>query len=260
MPSIAIVIPAYNEEKRIGKTLDSYLPFFTKLVKNKKISKFKIIIVINATTDRTKEIVKKYKSKDLEYLDFKKGGKGFAVKEGFKHALKSKYSHIGFVDADMSTTPEEFYRLATEMGGADGVIASRYLHGAKLIPRNTIPRIIASRCYNALIRALFLVPYRDTQCGAKIFKKEALEKIINNMDMTEWAFDLELLYLLNKQNLNIREIPTTWSNKGYAKINFWRAGRYMALSIIRLRIIHSPFKGIVRLYDFASNLIMRKKK
>lgn len=260
MSGLAIVIPAYNEEKRIGKTLDFYTKYFYKLIKDKKLSNLKIIVVINASTDRTKEIVKKYKSENLEYLDFKKGGKGFAVKEGFKHALKGNYSHIGFVDADMSTSPEEFYRLAMEIKNSDGVIASRYLPGAKLTPKNTLPRIIASRVYNSLIRCLFWMPYRDTQCGAKIFRSDALREIVNEIDMTEWAFDLEILYLLNRKNFRVKEVATVWSNKNYSKINFWRAGRYMVLSVIRLRIVHSPLKWIVRLYDFTSNLIMGKRK
>lgn len=260
MFSLAIIIPAYNEEKRIGKTLDSYTKYFSKLLKDKKLSNFKIIVVINASTDKTKDIVKKYKSKNLEYLDFKQGGKGFAVTEGFKHAVKGNYSYIGFVDADMSTTPEEFYRLSTQINNYDGVIASRYLSGAKLTPRNTLLRIIASRLYNSLIKSLFLMHYRDTQCGAKIFRKEAIAKIINKMDMTQWAFDLEMLYLLRKKGFVVREVPTVWSNKDHAKINFWKAGRYMALSIIRLRLVHSPFKGFVRLYDLATSKLMKRKK
>jgi glycosyltransferase involved in cell wall biosynthesis len=249
MHNIAIIIPAHNEEKRIGATLKAYLSYFNRLVKARKLEKFKIIAVINASTDKTLAIVRKHKQKNLEYLEFTKGGKGFAVIEGFKHALKADYTHIGFVDADMATTPEEYYRLFTKAKGYDGAIASRYLPGAKLNPRNTLPRILASRLYNFFIRALLILPYRDTQCGAKIFKKDALIKILGRVGMTSWAFDIEMLYLINKAGLKIREMPTVWSNKDYSKINFWRAGPWMALAIVRLRIINSPFRGMVRIYD-----------
>ena len=144
MSSLAIIIPAHNEEKRIGKKLETYIPYFSNLVKTGKLEKVKILVVINASTDKTKEIVLKYRHKNLEFIEFIKGGKGFAVIEGFKHALKDNYTYIGFVDADMATTPDEFYRLLSKIDDYDGVIASRYISGAVLKPRNTIPRIIAA--------------------------------------------------------------------------------------------------------------------
>lgn len=249
MVNLGIIIPAHNEEKRISKKLENYVPYFSELVKKRKIDGFKIIIVLNACKDRTKEIVNKYKTKNIEVIEFVQGGKGFAVIEGFKHALKGKYDFIGFVDADMSTTAEEFYRLFSKINGFDGVIASRYLPGAKLNPRNTLPRIIASRVYNMFMRAILLVPYRDTQCGAKIFKGNAVAKISNQIGMTGWAFDIELLYKLNRSGFRIIEVPTVWSNEDYSKINFWKSGPLMALAIIRLRIINSPLRKMVRIYD-----------
>lgn len=248
MPSIAIIIPAHNEEERIGNTLSNYLSYFNKLPKSKKLS-IKIIVVLNACTDKTKEIVLKHKGKSLEFIEFARGGKGFAVIEGFKHALKNNYDFIGFVDADMSTTPEEFHRLFSNINNCDGVIASRYLKGAHLTPSNTIPRIIASRIYNFFIRSILLIPFRDTQCGAKIFKRKALESVAKDVGMTSWAFDIEMLYLLNKRGFNIKEIPTVWSNMDYSTINFWKSGPWMGLAVIRLRIINSPLKMMVRVYD-----------
>lgn len=249
MRSLAIIIPAHNEEKRIRKKLDAYVPYFSNLVKTKKLEGVKILIVINASVDKTKDIVFNYKHQNLEFIEFIKGGKGFAVIEGFKHILKEDYTYIGFVDADMATTPEEFYKLLLKIRDYDGVIASRYISGAILKPRNTVLRIIASRIYNFFIRATLIIPYRDTQCGAKIFKRNALIKIINNIGMTSWAFDIEMLYLLNKAGYKIKEIPTVWSNEDYSTINFWRSGPWMGLAIIRLRILNSPFKRMVKIYD-----------
>ncbi len=249
MYRLAIIVPAHNEEKRIGKTLESYLLYFKEIVKLKKLSSFKIMVVINACSDNTEAVVKKYACKFLEIISFKRGGKGFAVIEGFKHALNGDYTHIGFVDADMSTTPEEFYRLFYKINNCEGIVASRYLSESKLTPRNTFSRIIASRIYNFFIRAILIIPFRDTQCGAKIFKQGALRKVITKMGMTQWAFDIELLYLLNKEGFKIKELPTTWSNRDYSTINFWNAGPWMVLSIVRLRILHSPFKRMVRIYD-----------
>ncbi len=248
MSELAIVIPAYNEEKRIEKTLKAYLLYFRKLPK-KNLKNFKIIVVLNNCSDGTEKIVKKNICKNIEMLNFKKGGKGFAVIEGFKHALRGNYTHIGFVDADMSTSPEEYYRLYSKIENNDGVIASRYLKGAKLSPANTLPRILASRVYNSLIRATIQIPYRDTQCGAKIFRRETIYQIINKMGMTSWAFDIEMLYLMNKNKFKIIEVPTIWSNRDYSKINFWKSGPWMAMSVLRFRLINSPLKKMIRIYD-----------
>jgi len=243
MNKLAIVIPAHNEEKRIGATLKSYLSYF------KNIKGADIIVVINACTDNTRNIVYHNRNNRLKILEFVKGGKGFAVIEGFRYSLNNDYDFVGFVDADMSTKPDEFYRLFSKIKGYDGVIASRYLRGAKLNPKNTFLRIIASRVYNLFIRSLLMIPYRDTQCGAKIFKASSLGKIIDTLGMTSWAFDIELLYKLSKKGFKILEEPTTWSNKEGSKINFWQSGPWMALAVFRLRILNSPFKDVVKAYD-----------
>lgn len=248
---ISIIIPAYNEEKRIGKTLEEYERFFRDL-KKKKLFDFEIIVVINNTKDRTEEIVKKSckKYKEIKYLNFKQGGKGFAIIEGFKEALKNKKNElIGFVDADLATIPQAYYELVKNIGRYDAIIGSRYVKGAVVEPKQTMQRIFVSRVFNFLIRSLFLMNYRDTQCGAKLIKRNVLEKIINKLVITKWAFDVDLLYLLRRHNFRIREFPTVWSDKEYSKINFMKAGPLMALSIIRLRLVNSPFKRVMKVYD-----------
>lgn len=260
MSSLAIIIPARNEEKRIGETVRDYLAYFTTLSKSKKIDSFKIIVVLNDCSDSTLEVVQKFSGKHLEILNFTKGGKGFAVIEGFKYALAKQYTHIGFTDADMSTRPEEFYRLFRKINSHGGVIASRYISGAVLSPPNTILRILASRIYNFFIRSLLFIPYRDTQCGAKIFTRTALQAVVAHIGMTRWAFDIELLYLLHRKGVKILEVPTVWSNKDYSTINFWSSGQWMTLAIIRLRLLHSPLKSLVRVYDRFTSLLRRRKR
>jgi hypothetical protein len=116
-------------------------------------------------------------------------------------------------------------------------------------PKPTLQRIISSRIFNYWIRALFMFPYRDTQCGAKIFKKYALQKVVSSLLITKWAFDVDLLYNLRKHKFKINEVPTAWSDKEYSKINFMRAGPLMALSMLRLRLLNSPFKFVVDFYN-----------
>ena len=251
---ISIIIPAYNEEKRIGATLKEYSNEFENLRK-KKILDYRILIVINNTKDKTEDIVKSFKKKNkrISYLNLKEGGKGYATIQGFKHELNSDSDLIGFVDADMSTLPKEYFRLASEIGHYDGIIANRYHKKSIISPKPTIQRIIASRVYNFLIRTLFMFSYKDTQCGAKIFKKYAIKKVVGSLIITRWAFDVDLLFNLRNHKYNIREVPTVWSDKEYSKINFMRAGPLMALSMIRLRLLNSPFDFIVDFYNKLPN-------
>ena len=250
MDKISIIIPAYNEEKRIGNTLESYSNYFEKLRKHKKID-YGMLVVINNTQDNTEKIVKSVskKNKRVKYLNFKRGGKGFAITEGFKASLKEDYNLMGFVDADMSTNPSAFYDLILKIGKCEGVIASRYLKQSVVNPKPSLKRIIVSRIFNALIRSLLFLPYRDTQCGAKVFKRVVIEKTISQITFSRWAYDVDLLYHVRKNKFKIREIPTSWSDKEHSKINFISAGPWMALGVIRLRLINSPFKFLIRIYD-----------
>ena len=247
---ILIIIPAHNEEKRISKTLEEYGKFFRDL-KNNDILDFEILVVINNSNDRTEELVKKFikKYSEISYLNFKEGGKGFAIIEGFKEALKRKSDLIGFVDADMATSPQAYYELIKNLSNYDGIFASRYVKGSVVNPKQSVQRIIASRVFNFLIRTMFFMKYKDTQCGAKLFRTKAIETIMPNLSITKWAFDVDLIYLLKKGGFKLKEHPTTWSDMEYSKINLKKAGLKMVLAIIRLRLINSKLKDFVRFYD-----------
>jgi len=237
---LSIIIPAYNEEKRIGKTLEEYSKFFEeKLGKN-----FEIIIVINGTKDHTEGVVKEYakKFKGIKYLNFKEGGKGFAVKEGFKVA---EGELIGFVDADLATSPEEFYKLCN-LKGYDGSIASRYLPGAIVKPKQSFSRVLASRVFNFVTRSLFIFNFRDTQCGAKLFKKQVIDKILEKLSISKWAFDIDLLYNSKKLGFKIKEVPTRWEEPGGSHINLKKDSLKMLFSILQLRILTSSFKRMFK--------------
>ena len=230
---VAIIMPAYNEEERIEKTLREY----TKFLRKNKVN-FEINVIINNTSDNTEKIVKNYSksNKEIRYLNFKQGGKGFAITEGFKDSLKRKNDLIGFVDADMATSPEAFYDLIKNIDESDGIIASRYVPGAIIKQKQPLNRVIVSRIGNLIIRVLFWMNYRDTQAGAKLFKRKPLKKVIPNLSVSHWAFDVDLLYQFKKQKFKIIEYPTIWENKEGSKLNLKKASIQVLLSLIKLRI------------------------
>ena len=236
-------MPAYNEEKRIGRTLEEYCSFFSQKKKKEGLD-FEILVVINNTKDNTLRIVKSYmkKCKELRYLNFKQGGKGFAIIRGFKDALKRGNDLIGFVDADLATKAFAFYDLIKNINEYDGIIASRYLKGSIVSPRQKLKRVAASRIFNFMVRNMFFMPYKDTQLGAKLFKKNAVKKIVNKLGTTKWAFDVDLLYNARKERLKVGELPTFWQDVDGSKLKVEKASIQMFFAIVRLRILNSPFK------------------
>ncbi len=233
MKSISIIIPAYNEESVIEKTVKSYLDFF----KGKK-SDFEIIIVPNNCRDKTPEIAeslsRKYKEIKCKNIPHK-AGKGGAVLEGFKIA---KNEILCYVDADNSTKPEMVWKMMNEMDDYDCVMGSRWLKHSKILTKQPLSRRIASRGFNLLVRGLLNLKFTDTQNGGKIFKREIIEKIINKADDSSWAFDVGLLYLIKKENGKIKEIPIVWEDSGKSNLIMYKVIPQMLVKIIKLRFKH----------------------
>lgn len=256
---VAIVIPAYNEEKRIVKTLEEYSNFLSDKKRKGELEDFELIVVCNACVDKTyqvsKNLSKKYK--EIRVLDFKKGGKGFAIIEGFKDALKRENDLIGFVDADNATGVKYFYELIENIGSYGGIIASRYVRGSIILKKQRISRVLVSKVGNIIVRILFLFPYRDTQCGAKLFKRKAIEKVINKLGVSEWAFDIELLYQIEKEGFEIKELRTKWEDKTDSKLKLKKASIQVLFAILQLRISNSPFRDILKVVKPFSVIVWR---
>ncbi|MCX5923372.1 MAG: glycosyltransferase [Candidatus Dependentiae bacterium] len=210
---ICILIPAYNEQDRIGKTLCAYADYF----KNKP-EKVKFLVVANGCNkdDKTVQISQALKKtyKNIDVINLENGGKGYALKNGFLWALKKKFDLIGFVDADMATLPEHFYDLIEACNqGYDGANASRYAKGAKIYPERPLIRLIGGKLYNWVLRKRFGFTCKDTQCGAKIFTRDTIAKVAPQMEETGWSWELEFFYLCQLEGKKIKEVPTVWSDQ-----------------------------------------------
>jgi len=237
---LSIVIPAYNEEQRIGKTLDTYKKFFVNKLD------YEILVVLNGCKDNTLKVVKKFANKRISYINIIEAiGKGGAVIEGFKRV---NGRHIAFVDADSSTEPEQLYFIYNRIKNSnyDGVIGSRWVHGAKIKKYQPLKRIIASRVYNLLVRLILFLPYYDSQCGAKVFTNKAIKSILNTVIPVGWEFDVALLYALRKKGFRIKEVPIEWADKFGSSLKITKTAPKMLKSLLKIRLENSIFRGFIR--------------
>jgi glycosyltransferase involved in cell wall biosynthesis len=243
--SLTIVIPAYNEETRIGRTLEAYLNHFH----HTKFARAEIIVVLNGCRDNTAGVVEQFASKhaNLRVINEPRAvGKGGAIILGFRQA---KGALVGYVDADNSTGPEAFQQLVDALDDGDVVIGSRWMPGSVVSPRQPLKRRIASRVFNFLVRMLFAVNVTDTQCGAKVFRAEAIRFVLPNLGITRWAFDVDVLFQCRRHGFRIREVPTVWSDSSGSQLRVAHASWEMLLAITRLRLIYSPFRFVIAIYD-----------
>lgn len=247
--NLAIIIPAHNEEKRIARTIETYAKFFENKKDEREVDGFFFLIVLNACRDKTQKIVKDFseKYKSVKYIEFKEGGKGFAILEGFKEALKSKADLIGFVDADMATPPECFFDLIKKIKDVDVTIASRGLKES--VVKTSFTRKLTNRGFNFFVRSILLLPYKDTQCGAKLFRRKVIEKVLPEIGITRWAFDIDLIFKIRKKGFKIKEVATVWNDIEGSKIDLIKTPLQMFSAIMRIRLINSPFNFVVRAYD-----------
>ena len=242
---LSIIIPAYNEEARLGRMLDQYLPFFNE----RYAGCYEILVVVNGSRDRTEDVVREYARahKPVRVIvDPRPIGKGGAVMLGFSQAQGRL---VGFVDADGATPPEAFHELVKHIGAAGAIIASRWMPGADVQPPQPLSRRVASRIFNTMVRWMFGFKISDTQCGAKLMKGDALRKVRPDVGITQWAFDVDLLYQFKRHGFRIEEYPTRWHDVSGSKVDVVRASLEMTVALVRQRLIYSPFRFIVKLYD-----------
>jgi glycosyltransferase involved in cell wall biosynthesis len=213
---LSLIVPAHNEENRISSTLHNYISRFCR-----ERFDFELLVIIDGQDNTTKVVEELAKNeKRLRYFIFPKNlGKGGAIIEGFKLADKNS-TLIGFIDADGSIDAENFIRLIHGITNYDGAIASRKIAGAKIITKSSIFQRLGSRGFNLMTKVLLGLRFADTQCGAKLFKATAIKNIVNNLSITNFAFDVDLLCALKKNKCSVEEIPVTWVHKIDSKFNF----------------------------------------
>ncbi len=238
VPSVLLLIPAYNEESRIEPVLREYARFF----RAHYSGGFRIVVILNGCVDDTEGVVRRVAA-DFNEISWRvfpgRIGKGGALIEGLK--LWPEADLIGYVDADGATAPPAFLDLVRRSGEADCVIGSRWLPGAVLHVLQSSQRRFFSRAFHALVELLFQMHMADTQCGAKVMRREAVEKVHDALTIADMSFDINLLYALKRAGFKILEVPTEWTDKMGSKVNLSKASLAWFLSVVRLRLVYSPF-------------------
>jgi dolichyl-phosphate beta-glucosyltransferase len=207
-PFLSVIIPAYNEAKRLPLTLidiDKHL--------DEQEYSYEIIVVNDGSTDDTAEIVRRFIPliNNLRLLDNQENkGKGAAVRQGM---LSAKGLWRLFMDADNSTSIVEFNKMIPYFKSGYGVvIGSRDVRGARLMPPQPFYKRILGKTGNLIIQLFLLPGIWDTQCGFKCFSEEAAEKVFSVAKIDRWGFDAECLALARKLGFKIKEMPVFWVN------------------------------------------------
>ncbi len=239
-----IVMPARNEEHRIGHALEDY----SQKLKGRSTG----IVVVSSSSDGTDKIVEGY-SRRYNFVKLIKSaerdGNGGAIINGFRYALRGHPKFIGFVDADDSVGSAQFLKMLSLLKKdkkISGVIASRYVKGSKINGTMPFSRLVASRLYNILVRALFRIDVKDTQCGAKIFRSAALKGVVEGLTILGMSFDIDLLYSLKLKGKKVKEFGVVYDqvNEG-TSISIATNAPQMLVAAFGFRIYKSRFGKLV---------------
>ena len=254
---VSIIAPAHNEEDRIRPFLEAYCAYFAEC----REFTTEFILVVNNSSDGTEQVVREFSARYAFVkliVEPNNVGKGGALLQGFAQATGDV---IGFVDADGATPPVAFHDLVRHHKEADIIIASRWMKGSDVSPVQPLSRRVASRIFNRLVRVMFGFNITDTQCGAKLMHAEGLHKIRSCIGTTRWAFDVDLLFQCTRHGFSIMEIPTIWHDVTGSKVDVVRASTEMFIAMCRLRLLFSPFRFVVKVYDVTIGAwVVRREK
>jgi len=225
-----VVIPAYNEERRIGATLDAYRAGCSD-------PGTAFVVALDGCDDATGAVVRRHAEIDprVRLIEFPKLGKGGVLMEAFRRCSGDL---IGFVDADCATPPAEFLRLVEVARQADVAIASRRHPAAVLPVRRPLSRRITSAGFAAGTRRLFGLDVLDTQCGAKVLRREVVERAVPLMSSRDFLFDVDLLLVARALGYRIAEVPTVWIDRAGSHVHPVADARRMVVSSLRLWLHH----------------------
>jgi len=230
-PSLSIVIPAYNEAGRLGQSLEELTRFF-------KVEEAEILLVIEKSTDRTLAIAEEFATRHPHVRVLAQSaqrGKGHAVKTGM---LAAEGEIVFYMDADLSVPLQSvttFLDFFDRTPSASILIGSRQHPESDIVTAQGWLRRSMGQTFNHLVRLFSGIPWRDTQCGFKAFRREVARELFSLQTLDGFAFDVEILLLARQRDLRIVELPVVWQNSVDSKVHIVRDSLRMMRDIWRLR-------------------------
>ena len=252
-PRLSIVIPAYNESARIEAALANVLACV-----ESRAWDADILVVDDGSTDNTTAIVQHWMAANPRlHLIQNPGnrGKGYSVRNGL---LQSSGEIVMFTDADLSAPIEEAERLIAAIdAGADVAIGSRWLDKQKQTVHQPLYRRFFGRCFNWVTRKVMGLPFKDTQCGFKAFKRDAAQTIFRLQTIERWGFDPEILFIARKLRYTIVEVPVTWGHDERSRISYLRDGTQMLKEMgqIRTNFLRGRYDQAIAAMKDTSNMV-----
>ncbi|MFZ4506413.1 MAG: dolichyl-phosphate beta-glucosyltransferase [Fimbriimonas sp.] len=232
MPHLSIVVPAYNEEERIGPTLARLHEYYESLG-----LPYDVTVVSDGSRDQTGTLVQEFASRHVHFslLEYQPNqGKGYAVRRGI---LAAKGDLILFCDADLATPQEETEKLLQAIqAGADVAIGSRPLRESNLEIRQPFYREFLGRVFNGAVQMLAIRGIADTQCGFKMFTRKAAQDIFGRCKLNGFGFDFEALMIARDLGYRIDEIPVRWRHQEGSKVVLMRDGPRMLRDLVKLNL------------------------
>jgi dolichyl-phosphate beta-glucosyltransferase len=239
-PFYSIVIPAYNETARLGEALRGIIR-----CAHERGWQAEILVVDDGSTDDTAAIVRGFAAGHPEIRLLRNEGnrgKGYSVRNGALHALGEV---VMFTDADLSAPIEEAEHLfAALRRGADIAIGSRWLIPSRQIVAQPLYRRFFGRCFNAITRIVMGLPFADTQCGFKAFRRSAAQVVFRLQTIDRWGFDPELLFIALKRGYIVHEVPVTWGHDERSRVSYLKDGMKMLEELARIR-----WKAVIGAYN-----------
>lgn len=216
-PSLSIIIPAFNEERRLPPTFAKLENYFSTTVWRS----IEVIVVNDGSQDRTAQVTCEFTKRKPEVrLVHNPGnrGKGYSVRHGVAHASGD---WILFTDADLSTPLDELTKLlqVANNSAADVIIGSRALDRSLILKHQPFSRQLAGMLFNVAVRMTTGMSYRDTQCGFKLFSRRAARELFGRQQLDGFGFDVELLFIAQKLGLTVAEVPVVWEDAPGTKVS-----------------------------------------
>ncbi|MBI2880243.1 MAG: glycosyltransferase family 2 protein [Candidatus Tectomicrobia bacterium] len=229
-PGLSIVIPAFNEEQVVSKCLDTV----ERHARSRGYT-YEILVVDDGSADRTREVVRQYMAgkNHIRLLSNEQNrGKGFAVRRGM---LAARGDLVLFMDADLSTSPEELDKMKEWIDrGFPVVIGTRRTEGATIARHQSFLREKMGSVFTLLSRELLRIPVSDFTCGFKCFSRDAARTLFSRQTLDDWSFDAEILHIAKRRGIPIKEVPVRWANAEDSKVHLIRDTLRSLLGLFRI--------------------------